>query len=92
MFTNWIKGETARLEINVWDQSGAALDASSIALKVTSPGGALQTMLAGQIEHAGTGIYHFDLPLNQPGHWYWRWDVDGSAIEGHLSVQPSRFA
>ena len=92
MFTDWLQGETARLEIQSADQDGIAIDAPDIVLKMISPSGALQTMLAAQVQHAGTGSYYFDLPLTQPGHWYWRWETGGSAVEGHLSVQPSRFA
>ena len=94
MFTDWLQGETARLSIQVSDQSGVAADAPDIVLKTLSPAGTLATLAVApsQIEHAGTGEYFANLHLTSAGHWYWRWETGGSAVEGHLSVQPSRFA
>ena len=94
MSTDWVQGETARLSIQATDPAGLATDFPDIVLKTISPSGSLSTLTLtpGQIEHAGTGDYFADLHLTTAGHWYWRWDASGSAIEGHLSVQPSRFA
>ena len=94
MFTDWLQGETARLSIQIADPAGVAADAPDIVLKTLSPTGILAALVVaqGQIEHAGTGDYFANLQLTQSGHWYWRWEAGGSAVEGHLTVQPSRFA
>lgn len=94
MFDSWLQGETTRLSIHVTDPEGIAIDTPDIVLKTISPAGIPGTLALtpGQIEHAGTGDYFADLHLTTAGHWYWRWETGGSAVEGHLSVQPSRFA
>lgn len=66
-------GDIARLTLTVADDSGNLSDPSTVALTIQSPTG---TMQASPVRD-GVGLYHYDLPLDVPGSYLYRWETSG---------------
>lgn len=90
--TDWIIGETARLDVQLTDAAGIPVDAADIVLKIKPPGAAIITV--GAPTRTAAGTYHHDLQLDKQGAWYYRWESATplpAVAEGSFTVQPSRF-
>ena len=90
----FLVGQAARLDVLVTNVDGQAIDPSLITLLILSPNGSPSEAPPAEIVKESTGAYHYDLTLNKPGRWYYRWETGAPAIgaaEGQINVQPSRF-
>ena len=90
--SEFLFGESARLEVEITDPLGAPIDPAAVVLRVLDPAG---TETQPAVEKTATGRYAATVQLSQPGVWYWRWQTalpDVSASEGSLTVLRSRFA
>lgn len=90
------KGELARITGVFTDlETGAAVDPSAVRFLFRVRGDANATMLVyGENEELvrdEAGVYHFDVPTDQSGPVYYRWESDeGRGVsEGQVSVRPS---
>jgi nitrogen fixation protein FixH len=93
MAVEFLQGQVARLSVTVTDVTGAAVDASSLTLKIKHPSGNIDTITSA-IAQDGTGQYHYDLDLNNAGSYSIRWESTGQtqgASESSLFVFESQF-
>ena len=77
--------------------ASVATDPTAISLKVQDPSGneTTYTYALAQVTKDGTGLYHYDLTIDETGYWYYRWEGTGavvSAAEAHLLVRRTEFA
>jgi len=92
--TDYLVGETARIEALITDIDGAPLDPPALRLRLLRPDRSTDDITGNALIKDGAGSYHYDLPLTAHGRWYYRWDAGTpptGAGEGTLNVQPSRF-
>jgi hypothetical protein len=75
--------------------SGAAVDPTTVTIKVRDPNGTLTTYTyAGDtITKVAVGVYKVEVPASIPGTWYYRAESTGSqsAKEAQFFVRPSKF-
>ena len=71
-------GSLVRTSVTVTDVNGAAADAT-MAVAVTRPDGTAFTPTP-SIVHDGTGLYHADVQVDQPGVWPVVWSAGGAVI------------
>jgi hypothetical protein len=85
-------GDVARLS-TTFATSGVAVDPSSVALTILTPGWVSTTYTYGvdaQIVKSATGAYYSDLTLTAAGRYRWRWVSAGTgaaATESWLTVR-----
>jgi uncharacterized protein YfaS (alpha-2-macroglobulin family) len=88
------QGDVARLSAAFADEGGTAADPDDVILKVETPDGTETTYTIGDLVKDSTGAYHYDLPVDDPGrHWY-RFEGTGivqAASEAEFSVRRSVF-
>lgn len=92
--TEYIVGETARIEALITDIDGAPLDPPAVALRLMRPDRSTADITGDALIKDAAGSYHYDLALTSPGRWYYRWEAGApttGAGEGTITVQPSRF-
>jgi uncharacterized protein YfaS (alpha-2-macroglobulin family) len=77
-------GDVVRLAVAV-GVAGVPTDPGAITLYVQPPSGALDTIAGGTLTHDGTGAYHYDLPINAPGHWQYRFVTTGTGAAAEES-------
>lgn len=86
-------GKVARISGAFTDADGVAVDPSTVTLKYRPPGGPVvtKTLGAGGVVRDDTGAFHYDVDLNAPGRWTYRWEATGpkTAGEGELYVAAS---
>lgn len=85
------KGQSIRVTVTFKDFSQANADPTTVYAKATSPSN-VTTQLT--VTKDSTGVYHFDITLNESGIWFWQITGSGAVVaanEGSLSVDPSRF-
>ncbi|UCV02292.1 hypothetical protein [Dechloromonas denitrificans] len=90
--TEWIVGQTPRLDAYLTDAAGTAIDCTDLVLKIMSPGGAVVTV--SNPVRTAIGTYHHDLRVDKSGTWYYHWQGETPfpvVADGSLVVQPSRF-
>lgn len=90
--TDWIVGETPRLDVKLTDAAGTAIDAEDLVLKIKPPGAALVTV--NNPTRTALGTYHHDLHVNKAGTWYYSWEATQPfpvVADGDITVKPSRF-
>lgn len=90
--SNFIVGDVVRLSVSVADVTGALSDPSSLALVIKSPSGSSATHTSDIVKDS-VGNYHFDLPLDLPGSYGFRWQSTGTnqgVAEGGIYVSPQR--
>ena len=90
------KGDLVRLTAT-FTVSSVNTDPTAIALKVQDPSGneATYTYALGKVTKDGTGLYHYDLSIDETGYWYYRWEGTGAVVsagEAHLLVRRTEFA
>jgi hypothetical protein len=93
--SDYIEGQLVRLSAAFTDAAGAAADPTTVTLKylpASAPGATTTTLTYPEdteIVKDSTGNYHYDLPLDDPGAWVWRWESTGdaqAATQGEFSV------
>jgi hypothetical protein len=91
----YLVGQSVRLTLNLTDINNAAADPGALRLKLRSPAGTLieyQYGVSGVVLRDGVGVFHADIPLQEPGHYLWRWESDApnaGASEGVIAVSKS---
>ncbi len=72
--------EVVRLQTTIRNSAGALADPTTVSLEVRPPGSTVTTYTyaGGQITKASTGVYFYDLTLNESGRWYYRWLSTGT--------------
>ena len=94
-----------RFPIHFTDPNGVDIDPQSVLFRARDPGrGEYQWPYDGTngprtVVKTAAGHYQFDLFVNEPGGWFFRWEVTGglgtsqtSAVGGKINVQHSRFS
>jgi hypothetical protein len=76
---------------------GVLTDPSTITFKYKNPTGTIATKLysLGEVTKDSTGIFHYDLPVDAAGTWYYRWSSTGTAAgaaEVQMQVRESEFS
>jgi hypothetical protein len=66
------------------DVTGTLADADAISLVITKPSGEQVTKADGELEHPGTGQYHYDqlVDENTNGKWYYFFEATGDVEAG----------
>ena len=86
-----IPGVQEELRAEFRNKAGALADAT-VSLTVMGPDKVAEDVTP---VHDSTGIYHYDLTVDQPGRWIYRWEATGALVgaeEGQLFVRRSRVA
>jgi len=87
-------GDRATLTATFTTAAGTAVAPTTVALKIMDPSGNLEVDITTGYTTGGTGIYKYDVTLDQAGLWRYRWAGTGAAIasaEGELRVSQSAF-
>jgi hypothetical protein len=89
------KGDLVRLTAT-FTVSSAVTDPTTITLKVQDPSGneATYTYALAQVTKVSTGVYRYDLTIDEAGYWTWRWAGTGTVVaasESYLLVRGSEF-
>lgn len=86
------EGDVARISNTFYNFSNVATNPTSVVLRVLDPAGTTTTPSP---TSDGSGVYHYDLTLNLPGKWYYRWEGTGTLVaatpDGEIVVSDSRF-
>ena len=95
MATTYDKGDLVCITAT-FTVSDVNTDPTAISLKVQDPSGneATYTYALGQVTKTGTGLYRYDLTIDETGYWYYRWEGTGamvSSAEAHLLVRATEF-
>lgn len=90
---NYPLGSTRRLWVKfrsrLANQSvGPLVNPISVSLKVEWPNGEVHD-IEEAIPNPETGIFYFDYEFNLVGTYRYRWNGDGSVMEGQLNIMPS---
>lgn len=93
-------GTAVRITASFTNFDEDAADPTTITIKISPPNRAEETYVYGtdpEIIREDVGVYHFDLPLDKRGHWYYRWIGTGAVekvfenTEDPIIVRRSRF-
>lgn len=96
--TTYALGATARLTGTFRDDQETLANPAGVFLRLLRPNGVITDHEFGvdvDVMQLSTGIYSFDVVLNQEGRWRYRWEAAGSnvtAAEGTFDVDASEFA
>lgn len=76
--------------------SGVATDPTTVTLKVKDPSGNTDTYTyaLSQITKSSTGVYYKNIPIDEAGDWWYRWEGAGAVVaayEGYFRVRRSQF-
>lgn len=88
------RGDLVRLQIELRDESGALRDPTSVELTIRAPDGALVSHETAALTHVSTGVYAFNLSLDEAGVYAYRWKTTGNpqvAEVGTEEAVPSIF-
>lgn len=93
---HWLVGEVARITADIVDSDGAAVDPSTLRLKVMAPSGVVTVFAwpaAPEIERSGLGAFVARIPLLEGGLYAFRIETESpaGASEKTLSVRKSLF-
>ena len=88
---------TVRVQVT-WTVSSTATDPSAVNLRQINPTGTQTNftyLTDNEVVKASTGVYRFDLTLNEEGIWYYRWEGTGlsanTSFDGVIECSPSSF-
>jgi hypothetical protein len=85
-------GDLVRLGNTFTNFAGVGTNPTTVTLTVRDPSGNDSTPSA---TSDGSGVYHYDLTLDEAGTWYYKWQGTGTIVavsEGTIIVQASYFA
>lgn len=74
--------------------AAVAVDPTTVTLKVLDPSGNTTTVTSG-FTNDSTGVYSYEVDIDEAGVWRWRWAGTGDAVaadEGEFRVSQSVFA
>lgn len=71
-------GAEPTTSVRFTDALNALADPTVTTLTIRKPDGTETSYTASPVVHDGTGLFHADVPLTQPGAWLWRWVGDGA--------------
>jgi hypothetical protein len=98
IINSYLIGNSARVSVTFRDAASRAnVDPGLTQLLVKAPDLTVTTYVYGVdmgLVKDNTGLYHFDIDLNQAGAWSYRWLGTGAnqaASEGQFTVTPSSF-
>jgi hypothetical protein len=97
MSSTYYLGQTVRFSVTVLDVTNAAVDPTTITLKLHDPGGAetaYTSSTSPPVVRDGVGQYHCDVALGLAGRWLVRWVTSGigaATVEYGVDVLPSGF-
>ena len=84
-------GDVVRITNTFTNFAGAGTNPSTVVLTIRTPAGVDSTPAT---VSDGSGVYRYDLTLNEEGDWYYRWQGTGAivaAVEGVITVGTSYF-
>jgi hypothetical protein len=70
-------GQLVRLSTTVLDYGGAAAAPGSITLRIKDPDPESSVSAVVPVND-GVGLYHYDLAVDFPGYWHYRWTTTGA--------------
>lgn len=92
------EGALVRLAAEFTDLEGAAIDPTTVTLRVKPPLGTAQVYpfngSPDLVETSPTGVYWADIRVTEPGKWVYRWEGTGvceAVAEGAFNVTDSVF-
>lgn len=81
-----------------WEQNDVAIDPDTVTFRFISPDEVTTSkvyLTDSEVVRDSTGIYRYDLTLNEEGIWYYRWEGVGSGVQssfdGVVECSPSSF-
>lgn len=86
-------GDKVRLKAT-FEQDDSGVDPDTVTLKVKAPDGTITTVTDGSMTHTTTGVYSYDVDVDQVGMWHFKFTSTGAyqaAGEGTFRVRPSEF-
>ena len=88
-------GDKVRLSVT-FTVDGVAADPTDVACKYQDPSGneVEKTFLAGDVTRSGTGIYYYDVTIDESGTWFYRFEATGNVVgagENHFRIRNSEF-
>jgi len=88
-------GDRVRLT-GTFTASGSPVDPTTVTLYYQDPSGndTIKTYALGQLTKVSTGVYRFDLDIDEAGKWYYRFAGTGACVtasESHFNVRKSEF-
>lgn len=89
-------GDTVRLTAAFTNAAGTAADPATVTLQIKDPSGNVDnyTYAGATVTKSATGSYYYDLSVDEPGTWFFRWKGTGAvatAEEGSFDVRESHF-
>lgn len=91
-------GDVVRVEAE-FDLVGVPTDPTTVTIKVRHPSGAIDTDVFGEpgsaVVRDSAGRFHYDIAVDEPGVWHYRWIGTGAAAAAHenrIVVALSRFS
>lgn len=93
----FLVGNVVRIDAEILGDNGQPADPGSLALHTRLGAGAVTVRTYGsapELVRDGVGRYHADIPLEDSGVLYYRWETDApnaGAAEGKLSIAQGRF-
>lgn len=86
-------GDLIRLTATFTDANGDAVDPTTVSFSIRDPSGNLATVTyaAADITKSGTGVYFYDLSIDEVGYWVWRAVGTGAgeaAGEDTIEIRP----
>lgn len=95
MTTTYVQGGLLRLTATFKNVKRYAADPDTVTLRVENPAGTVTsyTYAAEDLVKDGVGIYYYDLDLDTPGQWFYRFEGTGdcqAAAQGGFTVTAER--
>lgn len=93
----YARGTLVRASATFASAAGAAVDPTTVRLKVRAPAGTVTTWthgIDGQLVKDAAGAYHADIDANEEGVWHTRWEGTGAnqaAAESQFTVNVGVF-
>ena len=73
------RGDIVRLTATFTDLSGSPSDPSAIVLRIKQPDTSIVVHnFPGDISKSATGVYFYDLPINESGDYFYRYESTGT--------------
>jgi hypothetical protein len=92
---SYVKGQLVRCRGSYTDESGVAVDPTTVTAKVQTPSGTITTYTyPATVVKDSTGHYHVDVSVTTAGLWYYRFESTGmyqAAGEAHFDVSTGVF-
>ena len=91
--TVYEKGNIARLTGTFTDIDENLIDPTAVYIAYKNPSGTLTTLQFGvdaAVKKSGTGLYYYDLTVDDDGVWWFRWYSDGvgtAAAEASFTIR-----